>query len=647
MGSGAVVALWAWLGLSAFAADPPTGSLTDPSASGVGGGKGPIETIQEEVEKEKTEEEIAAEARLAEFNAANPDPVARIVVIQWPETDVDYTNETLQRNIRNRIARTDAKFFPDVDLYQAGRVEPDKSVRPTDQRASVPAEVIPRVLAAVEDTAAIPYDGMSEQNWGIRANELLQLADEMWFIDRVELREPTFLLYAQIGRAAESSNQGSPPFFANINGRSVNYYWYLAGTLAFKDPALLSKLTTQDLYQSIAYYKDELDAGRFEPLTVSFDLDGEFDAKEFLAEYQVFVNGAEETITSQSGLLKVPLGKVDIYLKRSDGHSLSDSNAFYDLPDSFHFVRQNARKRMGLDFKDQLMENPSECMPNLSGDIVNYLSIYAKLHPTNDIFVALPFLGSTQPGRIHLWRWDRARSALLLLQDNTGGFPIRFAAVLTVGASFSGVTLTPPEGATEVVTGQTPGAEPDPAAASALQPKPELNVEGVPVAYQLRGHYNRLLMGVGLQYKISATGDLFVDEYQTQGGTVLKPGEDGVDVASFRERKLQRLVFAMFGVVLGKDAAVGFGPRGYIRTGWYNAPHAVDITGHVGLTTTVPGNKKDEERIGRVRALLDVDLYAGAVAPVQDSLYVSETGLFAVGKPFFNFGLTAGVGLTF
>jgi len=59
---------------------------------------------------------------------------ARVVVLQWQASRVDYTNELLRRNVRARIARPDGRFYPDIDLYQDGRKEPDDTLRPLDQR---------------------------------------------------------------------------------------------------------------------------------------------------------------------------------------------------------------------------------------------------------------------------------------------------------------------------------------------------------------------------------------------------------------------------------------------------------------------------------------------------------------------------------
>ena len=38
-----------------------------------------------------------------------------------------------------------------------------------------------------KDVAPILWNALSEQDWGHKANDLLRLSDEMWFVDRPEL----------------------------------------------------------------------------------------------------------------------------------------------------------------------------------------------------------------------------------------------------------------------------------------------------------------------------------------------------------------------------------------------------------------------------------------------------------------------------
>mgnify|MGYP007044688038 FL=1 len=672
------------------------------TAGPFGGGRGPAETVSDEIEEKKSKEQLEREARLAQIEEANRAKIARVVVLQWKGTDTTFRNENLQRNVKARINRPDARFYPDIDLYQAGRAEPDPTVRPIDQRAIVPDSAIDMLIDAADEVGSIPWNALSEQDWGSRAQELLRMSDEVWFIDRPELREPMFLLYAQIGRAAENANQGSPPYYESVGGRTVNYFWYLAAALAHRDPSLMSKITDADLNTSITFLKDQIDSGSFAPATVAFDdRDQNFDPKTFAAEYELFIDGLTTTVTDPDGLLEVPRGRSDIYLRRpGDGHSLSDRYEQDKADNKFHFVLQNAQKRMGLDFQDQLMENPYECIPAIDGDILTYLSIYQKLHPKADVYIVVPYAGSTAPGRLFLWRWDKEQAHLVRVQDNTGGFPIRFAAMMNAGVAFGTVDYTAPadDDLQNNVDSQEPGEAPDIAGGIDQFADIAPIVDGIPVEWQLRMHYNRLMFGFGLQYKIglgTAEDPSFADAYQTdekqrpasggEGGhyavknadVACEPGDAAaqvpgcfdpdtgaeivngtktVQVLALRERRIQRQVYGILGVMLGRDAASGWGPRGYIRYGWTNAPHAVLLDAHAGYTARVGKDNKDENRTGRVRALLDIDFFGGVLLPFRNSIYMrswadiersGEAHFLRVGKPFATFGFTAGAGITF
>jgi hypothetical protein len=581
----------------------------------------PVDAVGEEVEKIKTEAELERERRLALVNAMNEGKAARVVVLEWENEETDYTSDTLVRNVKTRIARPDAEFYPEVDLYQAGRKEPDNSVRPIDQRANVPASAIPKVLAAVEDISTVPWNGMSESDWGLKAHELREIADEIWFIDRPELREPIFMLYVQIGRAAENTNNPSPPFYEQLGHLTVNWYWYLAGAMAHEEPSLMSKLTDQGLYASVDQYKQKLDKGEIVDQTLSFENEGYWDASEFASEYTVYINGLEVVIADKDSLYKAAPGRVDVYLKRDDGHSLSDAIDILKLQEQIYFVRDVARKKMGIDFLEQLMKHPNECSPELDGDILNYLSIYAKLHPEAEVYVAIPEGGN--PNKVLLWRWDRVKAILVKVQDNTGGFPVRFVMLFSVGATFNGlgVEVEQPE-----IDPNNPSAVPEPTATPSLAPA------GVPLMGQLRGHYGRLLMLTGVDFVFSLN-DKWQDNYQTGGGVAYESPTSATE--KLKEVTFSREIYGGIGLVLGKDAAIGFGPRGYLRVGGVTVPHVLDMTAHLGLTANPLGTGQ-----GRVRPVVDVDFFGGAMLPMK-------TSVFEDAGPQLNLGLSAGIGLTF
>ncbi|MCB9675080.1 MAG: hypothetical protein H6737_08180 [Alphaproteobacteria bacterium] len=626
-----------------------------PESAGPFGKADPIEAAKDKIEEKKSQEELEREARLEKLRAAQSEKQARVVVLQWQDSDVDYRNETLRRNIKTRIARPTGKFYPDVDLYQAGRKEPDATLRPLDQRATVPAESIDTVMAAVRQVEAIPWNALSETDWGIKAYELKDLTNEIWFVDRVELRQPLFLLYVQIGRAAENSNNPTPPFFEEVAGVGVNYYWYLAAAMASREPSLMAELTDPDMYQNVDNIKQQIEGGQFDPMTLNFEVAGKFNAELFTNEYKVFFNGLEDQITNQEALYDVPPGMMDVYLQRADGHSMSVRVEAVKLDkEEIYGVRDQARKRMGLDFIKQLMKNPEQCIPEVDGDILNYLAIYQKLHPGAEIYIAIPVGGSVH--KILLWRWVPEQGTLIRINDNTGGFPVRFVALIGSGLTFSGLTVSNPlEDPTlnpdEAQALQDAGEELQSLAEQALKPK----ASSLPISYELRGHWGRLMVGIGLDFAVNLQDGVWreIPQSRTRNQVIRQVGtpedprfevendttfvEDGqgdrilventpsqtitVTTPVVIERQWQRGAFLTTGVVFGKDAAYGFGPRVAARTGWYNAPHAVDMTAHVGWSIKPPLGKNDKTD-SRVYPVIDTDIFGGIAMPFRDSIFL-------------------------
>ncbi|MEN0062858.1 MAG: hypothetical protein AAGA48_11960 [Myxococcota bacterium] len=617
------------------------------------------EDIKKEIEGDADEKASEVEEARKRYEERQKLRDARVVVVQWPGTRADYSNLDLQRNVRNRIARPSAKFYPEIDMFQPGRTKSDPTLRPSEHLPAVPDSMIDEVNRLVDDVAGTPYDALSETAWGLKAAEMVRLAtDEVWFVDRPELLEPLFRLYAYTGYAGENNNTNSPPYYQIVSGRLVNYYYYLAATLAYRTPSLLSSLAgDRYLSESISNYRDAIESGQFERLKLSFeDTDASFDPK-FASDYKVLLNGIEAPFPDDSGVIEVPLGVVDINLARKDqGFGLSQRFRDPQFDEDFFFVRTNARKRMGTDLKNQLMVNPNECIPALDGDILNYLAVYAKLHEPQELFIVVPESGSTAPSRLYIWRWDRQNSVLKLVQDNTGGFPVIFAGLATVGASFA--TFSFPDASeqdlgTLLQSGQPPNFE------------PTLNPEALPFDFQVRGHYNRFMFGLGAQLKIGLSGPFF-DKFPSQGGVTFKTecpadspteingqgeaicqgGAQPEQVPAVNEQMFQRNIYLLAGVMLGPDAALGTGPRGYLRVGRLNVPNALDTTLHFGIT---PQLTKPSEKTGtkgsRFKAIADVDAFFGIWTPVFDSIYVTGTSRF--GSPRFTFGLSGGAGFTF
>ncbi len=375
------------------------------------------EAVQAELEEQVEAAEASDEARLDAVGKMHANKQARVVVLQWPGRPANYQTDALIRDVRKRIARPKATFYPEVDLYQAGRREPDKTVSPLAQRGIVPDEAIAVLEHEVSMVKDIQWGGMTPSDWGLKADYLRKVSDQIWFLDRPELRAPLFQLFVQLGRAVENANLESPPYYSYVDGSTVNYYWYLAASFAFRDSSLMALIDDPDLYGSVDYYKQQLTDGEINLLTLSFEGAGVFEPKRFAEEFQVFINGDNTRVDHPKGLVEMPPGRVDIYLKRKDGHSISDSISVDKLGEKIYGVRANARLRMGDQFIDQLMQHPNECSPDVDGDIIEYLSIYAKLHEGSEVYVAIPEGGDPYWNR--LWRWQQRTGTLELVHKDT------------------------------------------------------------------------------------------------------------------------------------------------------------------------------------------------------------------------------------
>lgn len=611
--------------------------------------------LPENKKKEERDEAITEAERAAE--AKRREKLARVIVLRPAGAKVDHTDPTIQRNVRSRIARPDAQFYPEIDLYQNGREVRDRSVSPAMQPAVVPPENMTRVRDAVDEVSAIPWTGMSPERWGRKAGELREMIELLWFVDRPELREPLFLLYVQIGRAAENENQIRPPYFEEIGRTNVNYYYYLAAQLAFQDPSLLNELTDSEVHGNVQYLVEQLDRGTFPKLQVDFEMDNLFDLDAFAKDYEVYINGLPTELTD-IGQVDIFFGRTDIYLKRKDsGHGLSERLEVTKLDDKFYFVRDVARKKMGLDFIEQLLLHPNECTPTLDGESMNYLAIYAKIHERAEIYVALPEDGN--PNKVWIWRYDRPTATLQLVQGVGGDFPVRFAAVAQVGLMYNSATPT-------VDTSINAPSSPD-GVADWADPTdrfdPGLNPAYVPLALELRGHYNRLMVAVGAELGFAAGGaGTWTETYRTPGhpgavvvdegataqlldaeGNVLTDDEGNPVVVPaepvYNERRISRNLYLSPAVVLGRDAAFGFGPRLGTRIGWTNLPYALQTTLHAGWSFPPPYIKPVGDR---VRPLVDIDGRVGLSWPFKPSLAHTRP---VVAKPVF--GLTVGLGTTF
>ena len=79
---------------------------------------------------------------------------------------------------------------------------------------------------------------------------------------------------------------------------------------------------------------------------------------------------------------------------------------------------------------------------------------------------------------------------------------------------------------------------------------------------------------------------------------------------------VNRSMYLTGGVVLGRDAGLGLGPRIMLRVGWSNMPYALNTTAHFGWNFAIPMKKE----LPRVRPYVDLDGRVGAVFPFASSL---------------------------
>lgn len=648
---------------------------TWPAHAGTPQGPAALDALEPAEKKDKAEEEQAMTDAEKEAAQKRKDKAARVLVLKWPDTEADHEDEVLRRNVRSRIDRPDGLFFPSVDLYQNGRRAPDRTLLPAQQPAMVPDQNMDVVRAEASRVSQIPWNAMAPAQWGIEGQKLLALVDSLWFIEKPEQREPLFLLYVQIGYCAENQNNPAPPFYEAIGGQFVNYYHYLAATLAYQDPSLMSKITDSELNGQVNFYLQQLQQGVYTKFPLDFELENQFTLDSFNKEYEVVINGLPVEVDDEARYF-VPLGRSDIYMRRKDtGHGLSEILEVDKFEDKAYFVRDVARKKMGIEFIDQLFLHPNECTPELDGDILTYLAIYAKLHPVSEIYITVPRYGN--PNKLWIWRYDRATATLQLVGGGNDGFPVRFAALASVGILYNGGALSvdPTISQSDINTVLDTTINSEITDRSSL----ELNASTLPVSVALRGHYNRLMIDYGMEfgYNLGEENNYYVDYYYTplhkgpysgdlvvveeeereeervdDGGTPDEDDDIGLpDVVTGEEAlhytQWNRYIYWGAAVVLGRDASLGFGPRVGVRVGWTNVPRAVQPTLHVGYTleAPIPGIKATN----RVRPLIDVDARLGMSVATKDSLLgtYNQRAPDDISRVSPVFGLTGGVGTTF
>lgn len=620
----------------------------------------PLGAAQQAAETKPSADEAAAQERLARLQAKmGKDKASRVIVLPWPDTRTNFSDTALQTLVRNRIGRAGAKFYPEIDLYQEGRrrrTANGQPVNPMDQPGSVPDSLLDDVREKIAD--ARRKLGKSNANAAI-AGQLLPLVDAIWFNDRVETRQVLFDLYVTIGQATFNARDQTPPYFQMVGSEQNNYFLYEAAAMIWEEQQAGVQIVTNrkpggDVGAYINDIVQLINDGIHAPIPLAFNERGVFDAKKFTAQYKVIVNGLER-IVDEDGLVMTPRGRVDLSLERSDGFSMSERTDILGLDEKLYFPMEVARSKLGYDLLNQLMSNPEECAPELRDDTVGSVAAYAALHPGDEVYLVIPKGGSARDS--YVWRWDSDTGTLQFLIDANRGFPVRFSALVTTGIEFGGLSLNKSAASRATNIGTT-------GPRLSLRPEDVLSATpvGIPIDVQLRGQFSRLMFGFGMTFAKNIAGNSgghWTDRFQTKGGTVIVPTDTATDdtfidvdgnayKVSLKQLDFSRTIYGLLGVVILKDATAGIGPRAYVKFGGSNVPHALEASGHLGMTSDATFGKKDFK--GRVAPLLDLDLFAGALIPYGDTLFreseKNDKGKFPA-IVSATFGMTLGVGTTF
>ena len=579
----------------------------------------------------KTREEKEAEIKEAEKASSESAPKnARVLVMKWPKTTTDYTNANLKINVQGAINRADVTLLPIVDMFQGGRVVPNTTKQPEAQQGRVPASAIKDVLFHVQEASRIGYEDISPDDWKIKAQELEQAAQAIWFIDRAELRDPLVQLYSEIGRAANNVNAGqlTAPFFQSVGNQQVNYYWYLAAQFVVKEEALLSNIPNDESRENIQDYASDIRNGRYPTMKLDFQIEDVFKKEKFDEEFEVLLNGIPAEI-DQYGQIEILLGITDIFVRHKDGgFGLADR---YEArtDDRAYNVLDDARKSLTTSLIRQLFQFENECKPKVTSDIITHLATYTLLHPQvrGEVYIAVPKNGN--PHQMWIWRYDPETFSLSRVANGSDDFPFNLVGLVNVGAMFSGVNfaLKPP-----TLTGPPVDFNAIPAT--------------VPASLELRIHYARFMVNLGVEFAYNASGkweEIYpsnIDKSKSLGCET-----DGEScLPQTHTTTYNQTNFLGVGYLFGKDAATGLGPRAAIRAGWSELPHAVTTTAHFGWTLPAPKMKRINKRI---RLIVDADFRLGATIGLEPSLLLVEDEKGKVPGAALIFGLTAGAGSTF
>ena len=596
----------------------------------------PRAEVESEAMEPRQAEQAAQEARLEALARERSRRGARVLVLRWPEAPIDHRDLALRLLVQQRIGRPSARFYPEIDLHQQGRTRPGHP--PEAQQARVSEERLAELMAQAQALRRRPVSRQADREEVLL--ELMALEEEIWVNDRPATRLALFRLQVQMAELAGGLDDHVPPHFRLVGGTRVSYAAYRAAAMLWEgrqvgDDSLEPWVPGGQAGRFIHLPLTQLERGVIPWLPVGLHEGGRFEPERFHRDVaEVRVNGLVREV-DEDGLIRVPRGRIDVQILRDDGHGLADRVEVARLEDKVYFVQDAARQRLGYELLTLLMVHPQTCRPPLPEGVRATLATYQALHPDQEIFLALPEAGSLK--RLRVWRWDSARHTLELLRDPHRGFPVRFAVLAGTGLGFHGLNLSADEArrlsdrGPEDLVGAAPPVEELEALSQPgtwVTPTPGY----VPIDLQLRVHWHRLVVGMGVQIaKNVAGGDegRWTDLYATDGNPVVR-AEDGADDRLqsdggagdlvLREVAWQRVLQGTVGVVLLEDAPFGLGPWVHARVGYANVPHAVQTTVHVGVTQE-PSFGKDAPT-GRVMPLLDAEVWAGARVAVPQTLYV-------------------------
>ena len=134
-----------------------------------------------------------------------------------------------------------------------------------DMVKTVPAPVDEKAIeSVVSESEKVPWNAISDTDWGAKADELQGHVSTLLSANAVHsdtLRPLLFRTSAEAGRAAENGNNPRAPLFATVEGRTVNFNWYLAASLAHQDASLMALVEATDVRASVDFYLTKIDKG--------------------------------------------------------------------------------------------------------------------------------------------------------------------------------------------------------------------------------------------------------------------------------------------------------------------------------------------------------------------------------------------------